>query len=116
MERGFVEVSGAVPEGEGGVRTARLKSYAAGFALSLGLTAIPFALVMQGIASRNATLLAIAGAGALQVMVHLYFFLHLDASPGARWNRLTLIFALLVMVLVVGGTIWIMHNIAYNMR
>jgi cytochrome o ubiquinol oxidase operon protein cyoD len=116
MERDLVNASAAAPAGEGGARAARLKSYATGFALSLVLTAIPFALVMQGGASRGATLLAIAGAGVLQVMVHLYFFLHLDASPGARWNRLTLIFALLVMVLVVGGTVWIMHNIAYNMR
>jgi cytochrome o ubiquinol oxidase operon protein cyoD len=93
-----------------------LKSYATGFALSVLLTAIPFALVMQGQATRTATVLTIAGAGVLQLAVHLYFFLHLDASSRARWNWLAFIFALLVMVLVIGGTVWIMYNLSYNLR
>jgi cytochrome o ubiquinol oxidase subunit IV len=106
----------AVRHNPGGAATGSLLSYAAGFALSVALTAIPFALVMQGRAPRAAMVLGVAGAGLAQAMVHLYFFLHLDASSRARWNILALVFALLVMVLVVGGTLWIMHNLAYPMR
>lgn len=99
-----------------GAAQGTLKSYATGFVLSVLLTAIPFAVVMQGRASRAAMIGAIAGAGVVQVAVHLYFFLHLDASSRARWNWLALIFALLVMVLVIGGTVWIMYNLSYNLR
>jgi cytochrome o ubiquinol oxidase operon protein cyoD len=106
----------ARPTDAGGAATGSLASYARGFLLSLLLTAIPFALVMQGQASRTVMVLGIAGAGLVQVMVHLYFFLHLDASSRWRWNVLALIFALLVIVLVVGGTVWIMHNLAYNLQ
>ncbi|HKB59221.1 MAG TPA: cytochrome o ubiquinol oxidase subunit IV [Gallionellaceae bacterium] len=100
----------------GAAAGASLKSYATGFVLSVLLTAIPFALVMQGRASRAGMVAAIAGAGVVQLAVHLYFFLHLDASSRARWNWLAFIFALLVMVLVIGGTVWIMYNLAYNLR
>lgn len=99
-----------------GAAQGTLKSYGTGFALSVLLTAIPFAVVMHGQASRAAMVLSIAGAGVAQVAVHLYFFLHLDAASRARWNWLALIFALLVMVLVIGGTVWIMYNLAYNLR
>lgn len=100
----------------GGAAGGTLKSYATGFVLSVLLTAIPFALVMQGTASRPAMVLGIVGAGLAQVLVHLHVFLHLDASSRARWNVLALVFALLVIVLVVGGTVWIMHTLAYNLR
>lgn len=106
---------GAQTPGPGGAARGTLRSYATGYLLSVALTLIPFALVMQGRAARSAMVLVIAAAGLAQMMVHLYFFLHLDASSRARWNALALVFALLVMVLVVGGTIWIMHNLAYNL-
>lgn len=105
---------GAQGPGPGGAATGSLRSYATGFVLALVLSAIPFALVMQAQAARGTLVLAIAGAGLAQVMVHLYFFLHFDASSRARWNALALVFALLVMVLVVGGTVWIMHSLAYH--
>lgn len=104
-------VEGGAAMGEGG----SLGTYVTGFVLSVALTAIPFGLVMEGAASGAALVLAIFGAGLAQVMVHLYCFLHLNASSGARWNVLALVFAALVMVLVVGGTIWIMYNLSYRL-
>ena len=92
-----------------------LSSYATGFILSVILTAIPFALVMKGGLSPQATLVAIFSAAVVQILVHLYYFLHLDTSSKARWNVLSLLFALLIMLLIVGGTIWIMYNLSYRM-
>ena len=85
-----------------------LKSYLTGFVLSLILTAIPFALVMRGTLSAAATLAGIFGAGLVQILVHLHYFLHLDTSSAARWNVLAMIFTILIMILFVGGTLWIM--------
>jgi cytochrome o ubiquinol oxidase subunit IV len=92
-----------------------LRSYLTGFLLSLILTAIPFVLVMSGVWSRPAALAAIFTAGLVQILVHLHYFLHLDASSAARWNLLALTFTLLILALFVGGTLWIMFNLNYRM-
>ena len=98
-----------------GVSKGSLKSYLTGFVLSLLLTAIPFALVMSGAWSSAATLAGIFSAGIVQILVHLHYFLHLDTSSAARWNVVALIFTLLIMVLFVGGTLWIMASLNYRM-
>jgi cytochrome o ubiquinol oxidase subunit IV len=97
-----------------GASRGTLKSYLTGFVLSLILTAIPFALVMSGTLPASAILVGIFGAGIVQILVHLHYFLHLDASSAARWNVLALLFTLLILVLFVGGTIWIMHSLHYR--
>ncbi len=92
-----------------------LKSYLTGFVLSLILTAIPFALVMSGAWSVSAALAVIVIAGVAQILVHLHYFLHLDTSSAERWNVLALIFTLLIMILFVGGSLWIMYTLNYRM-
>ncbi len=98
-----------------GVSRGSLKSYLTGFVLSLILTAIPFALVMSGTWSASATIAGICSAGLVQILVHLHYFLHLDTSSAARWNVLVMIFTLLIMILFVGGTLWIMSSLNYRM-
>jgi cytochrome o ubiquinol oxidase subunit IV len=98
-----------------GASQGSLKSYLTGFLLSLMLTAIPFALVMSGAWSSRGALAGIFSAGLVQILVHLHYFLHLDASSAARWNLLALIFTLLIMILFVGGTLWIMYTLNYRM-
>ncbi len=98
-----------------GVSRGSLKSYLTGFVLSLILTAIPFALVMSGAWSSAAALAGIFSAGLVQILVHLHYFLHLDTSLAARWNLLATIFTLLIMILYVGGTLWIMWSLYYRM-
>jgi cytochrome o ubiquinol oxidase subunit IV len=98
-----------------GVSRGSLQSYLTGFVLSLILTAIPFALVMRGALSSSAAIAGICGAGLVQILVHLHYFLHLDTSSAARWNVVALIFTLLIMVLFVGGTLWIMNSLYYRM-
>ena len=98
-----------------GVATGSLRAYTTGFVLSVVLTAIPFWLVMHGELSRSATLFAIFAAACLQIMVHLYYFLHLNTSSRLRWNLLALVFAVLIMVLIIGGTVWIMANLRYHL-
>ncbi|MDQ7784280.1 MAG: cytochrome o ubiquinol oxidase subunit IV [Desulfomonilaceae bacterium] len=91
------------------------KSYLTGFVLSLILTAIPFALVMSGTFSSSMALAGIFSAGMVQILVHLHYFLHLDTSSETRWNVLALMFTAAIMVLFVGGTIWIMFNLYHRM-
>jgi cytochrome o ubiquinol oxidase subunit IV len=93
-----------------------LGSNAAGFAFSVVLTAVAFALVLRGGAlSRRTVLFGILAAAVAQILVHLRCFLHLGTGPSARWNVLTLVFTLLIMLLFVGGTLWIMSNLNARM-
>ena len=98
-----------------GVSRGSLKSYLTGFVLSLILTAISFVLVMRGTWSAPVALAGIFSAGLVQILVHLHYFLHLDTSSAARWNVLAMIFTVLIMVLFVGGTLWIMSSLNYRM-
>lgn len=94
---------------------ANLKAYSIGFILSIILTAIPFGLVLYGHMPVDYTVSALVIAAAAQIMVHLYYFLHLNASSAARWNVLALMLAVLIMALIIGGTIWIMYHVHYRL-
>jgi cytochrome o ubiquinol oxidase operon protein cyoD len=92
------------------------RSYLTGFALAIALTVIPFSLVVAGGALPHATVLSgIALAAVAQVLVHLHYFLHLNASTGARWNLLAIVFTTLVLVILAGGSVWIMANLHQQM-
>jgi len=97
-----------------GAGESTLKAYAIGFTLSIILTAIPFALVMYGGWSHTAIVVAVVSAAVLQIFAHLHYFLHLDASSKARWNVLALLFSVLIMFLIIGGTLWIMYHLHYR--
>jgi cytochrome o ubiquinol oxidase operon protein cyoD len=101
--------------GSTGASRGSFKSYATGFVFSVVLTVIAFAWVMSGALSHSAALFGILGSAVAQILVHLHYFLHLDTSSASRWNVLALLFTLLIMVLFVGGSIWIMYNLNYRM-
>jgi len=98
-----------------GMSRGTVKSYATGFVLALVLTAAAFAVVMLGGLSHGATAVAVSVAAVAQILVHLHYFLHMDASSRARWNVLALILAGIIMVLAVGGTVWIMAHLHYRL-
>jgi len=98
-----------------GARKGALKSYLTGFILSLILTGIPFGVVMLGKWTLGMTMAVIFFAGIIQILVHLHYFLHVDASSSARWNVIALIFTVLILALFVGGSIWVMNSLNYRM-
>ncbi|PLZ04309.1 cytochrome o ubiquinol oxidase subunit IV [Burkholderia sp. WAC0059] len=89
--------------------------YVAGFVLSVVLTAASFWVVLHGGFSASSGIVALAVLAAIQIVVHLVFFLHLNASSGQRWNVTAFAFTVLTVVIVIGGTLWVMHNVAMNM-
>lgn len=89
-------------------------SYSLGFALSVVLTLIPFYLVTESIISGTALVLALMGFAALQLIVQLQFFIHLGHETKPRWNMMIFLFMTLVLVIVVGGSLWIMDNLDYH--
>jgi cytochrome o ubiquinol oxidase subunit IV len=99
-----------------GMGGASLKSYIIGFLLSVLLTVLAFAMVMFGEGLSSGVILAfILCAAVLQILVHLHYFLHLDPSSAARWNVLALLCTFIIMILFIGGTLWIMSNLHARM-
>ena len=93
-----------------------MRDYVTGFVLSVILTAIPFWLVMNGvIASSNMTAIVILGFAAVQIVVHMVYFLHLNAKSEGGWNMLALIFTLVMVVITLTGSLWVMFHLNYNM-
>ena len=54
------------------------------------------------------------GLGFFQALLQLIFFLHLGMESKPHWQTITFLFTLLVVFLVIGGSLWIMHNLDYN--
>jgi cytochrome o ubiquinol oxidase operon protein cyoD len=77
-------------------------SYITGLVLALALTAVPFWMVMGGSMPAPTTLVGIAAAAVVQIVVHLVFFLHMNGSSGQRWNLVAFLFAVLMVVILVG--------------
>ncbi|MCT9074111.1 cytochrome o ubiquinol oxidase subunit IV [Cupriavidus gilardii] len=93
-----------------------LKSYVIGFVLSVILTAIPFWLVMgQVIDNQNTTALVILGFGAVQIVVHMIYFLHMNTKSEGGWNMLALIFTIILVVITLAGSLWVMYHMNTNM-
>ena len=90
--------------------------YMWGFVLSIILTAIPFWLVMTGVISNRAAGVLVLGAFAVvQILVHMVFFLHMNPKSEGGWNLIALIFTAVLLVIVLIGTLWVMHHMNANM-
>jgi cytochrome o ubiquinol oxidase operon protein cyoD len=93
-----------------------LKSYTIGFILSVILTAIPFWLVMGNVFANPATTaFTILGSAAVQIVVHMVYFLHMNAKVEGGWSMLAMMFTLILVVIVLSGSIWVMYHMNANM-
>jgi len=94
---------------------ATVKGYVVGFMLSVVLTAIPFWLVMAKVLPTTLTSIIILGLAAIQMIVHIVYFLHLDRKSQGGWNLLALVFTAIVLFILLSGTIWVMLHMNENM-
>jgi len=93
-----------------------VKSYIIGFVLSVILTAIPFWLVMnRTIESSQTTAFVILAFAAVQIVVHMIYFLHMNAKAEGGWNMLALIFTVVILVITLSGSLWVMYHMNKNM-
>ena len=104
----------ALPDVEQGTSSGVLV-YTIGVGLAALLTAMSFwvantSVLWVGGISLGLTALAIAQMGA-----HLVFFLHITTGSDNTNNVLALAFGILIVILVMGGSLWIMANLNHNM-
>lgn len=91
------------------------RDYLIGFIASVVLTAIPFALVMMGVLPTAATAFIIVAFAAVQMVVHMVYFLHLHPKSEGGWNMLALLFTVIIVVIAVAGSVWVMWHLNANM-
>ena len=93
-----------------------LSGYLTGFGLSVVLTAVPFWLVMSGaLGDKQLTALAIMAFAAVQIVVHMIYFLHMNTSSEGGWTMMALIFTVIMVVIAMTGSLWVMHHLNMNM-
>lgn len=93
-----------------------LKSYVIGFVLAVILTVIPFWLVMGKVFEDSSTTAMILLAfGAVQIVVHMIYFLHMNFKSEGGWNMLALIFTVVIVVITLAGSLWVMFHMNHNM-
>lgn len=100
----------ASQNGQSPIHAGTVASYAAGFVLSIILTAVPFTLVMAGAMSHGALVFVILACAVAQIVAQLRYFLHLDRSEAMYWNLMSLLFTFFIIFLFVGGSVWIMYS------
>ncbi|MEF3308843.1 cytochrome o ubiquinol oxidase subunit IV [Paenibacillus sp. GYB004] len=84
------------------------RSYTLGFLFSLLLTVIPIAIVLNGWLEGTANALTLMAAAILQFIVQLLFFMHLREERKPRYNLITLLLGLVILLVIVAGSMWIM--------
>ena len=92
-----------------------LRSYLVGFGLAVLLTAVAFGSVAWSGFAQTTLLWIVAVTALVQIVVHLRFFLHIDLSKSKRDDLQLILFSGLLIVLMAGGTLWILGNLRERM-
>ena len=99
----------------------RVTSYTVGLLLALILTLSAFSLTflrLQGVAGLlpNSWFLPVILTLAMaQLVVQLWFFLHLGQGKDSRWNASMFAFTFFAVLVVIVASVWIMYHLNYNM-
>jgi cytochrome o ubiquinol oxidase operon protein cyoD len=103
----YTESTHSPEEGHGS-----FKSYTLGFLCSIVLTVIPIAIVLNGWLEGTANAVVLMAAAVLQLVVQLLFFMHLREEKKPRYNLISLLLGLVILLVIVAGSMWIMmYNI-----
>lgn len=91
-----------------------VRSYSLGFSLAIILTLAAYIAVTSGWFSQVGAIAAVSVLAAVQLIVQLIFFLHLGRDK-VKWKTSAFYTMFIILVLIVGGSLWIMYNLDYNM-
>jgi cytochrome o ubiquinol oxidase operon protein cyoD len=99
-----------------GASHSTFKGYMTGFVLAVILTAIPFYLVMGKVfESSTGTAAVVLAFAAVQIVVHMVYFLHMNTRSEGGWTLLALLFTLVLVVITLSGSLWVMYHLNHNM-
>lgn len=96
-------------------RRSEIRSLLWGLASALVLTGAAFGAVAWGGLRQADALAVVAGCAVAQIAFQTRFFLHIDLTRQRREDLLLILFTVLLLVIMIGGTIWIMWNLYSRM-
>ena len=67
------------------------------------------------IADKQVTALIVLVLAAVQIVVHMVYFLHMNTRSENGWTMLALIFTVIMVVIALTGSLWVMHHLNVNM-
>jgi cytochrome o ubiquinol oxidase subunit IV len=92
-----------------------VQGYLIGFVLAALLTVASFYVLRTNLIWAPGIVVMLAVLAVAQIGVHLVFFMHLTTAPDNTNNILALVFGIIVVVLIIGGSIWIMNHLDQRM-
>ena len=92
---------------------AKYISYVVGFILSIAATLIAYLFVIHHVWPKEMLVYVVLGIAVVQLVIQAVFFLHI--GRGSRLKLVTFAFAILIVLIIVVGSIWIMNNLNYTM-
>ncbi len=99
----------------GGSIALRVVGYLTGLGLAILLTATSFFVAGTDLVWEPSIPVALVVLAIAQMGVHLVFFLHITTGADNTNNVLALAFGVLIVMLVMGGSLWIIANLNHNM-
>ena len=90
--------------------------YTAGLSLALFLTFLSFFIVHTTLVWGPSIPVALCVLAVAQMGVHLVFFIHITTGPDNTNNVMALAFGVLIVMLVIGGSLFIMSHMNQNME
>ena len=92
-----------------------MRGYLAGLGLASLLTCVSFATASTSLVWQPSIPVALAVLAVAQMGVHIVFFLHLTTGPDNVNNVMALAFGVLIVLLLIGGSLWIMSHLNHGM-
>ena len=96
-------------------KTVTYKSYIVGLAISLALTIASFTTVIYKVFPPIGIYTTITLLAVVQILVQVFYFLHIGHEEKPRWNLISLIFSVIIIFIVISGSMWVMYNMNVNM-
>lgn len=92
-----------------------LGKYIAGFVLSIGVTLLAYWLATHQSVSKSQAVAGLTVLALTQFVVQMLLFLHAGDERRPRWKLGVLFLMLSLVLILVLGSLWIMHNLNYRM-
>lgn len=86
-----------------------------GYLISAALILAAYIITIKADLVNWALVVAVITIASVQCLIQLVTFLNLGLESKPKWAVWTSIFTLVVIVIVFGGSLWIMKNISYNL-
>jgi cytochrome o ubiquinol oxidase operon protein cyoD len=89
--------------------------YVGGFLGSVFLTLCAYWIAVHGRAGVGMLEIGLAILAVMQFVMQMLLFLHVGEERGPRWKLAAAGFMLMILIILVGGSLWIMNNLNTRM-